>query len=185
MAWLTHWDRVSVPALTLVEWEGRLGQPLWPIPAVLAVLLGLWGLRRSAPVQRQPQPSVSPSVPDVPDSGTRGWLAAAHAQARGLALGRHARVRIDDAAQVPFTLVLDAATPEQARRGIAMFADFLGGVPCPPRARVRWQAAPDLEGPLHHVFRAELARHFPEWEFHVVSQPKGAEAVFSHPDARW
>lgn len=196
-AWLSVVDRTSPLALALVELEGRLGQPLWmPLAVAGAAALAVRVLRHASRTARPSLPppnrdiarmaaraASSPAIPAAPGGAT--WADAVRAQARALPVEPIGRVRLDDAPGVPFTLTLTSATPEQARRRLAVFAEFLAAIPTPPAARVRVVSSPDLEGPLHRLLGAELGRHFPAGACHVASVADGVDVRFARPDPRW
>ncbi len=196
-AWLSVGDRVSPLALTVVEWETSLGFPIWiPLAAVGAALALVEVARRRTPAATSsPGPSPRQTRPTL-ESQRRaalapqaepgpGWRAAVDAQALRLPLGPQGRVKLDEAVDVPLTLVLRDATPQQAKHRYGEFARFLATIPTPPAARVRLESCPLLEGQIHKAFGAELAQVFDSGRFHVVSCPDGVDVRFAQPDPRW
>lgn len=191
LGYLSGVDRASTLALDIVEIEQRVGVALW-IPFAVA---GLGLLAQRFVRRRRPESAVRPrpltrdatrAAPAGPDpSGAADWLAVLRARAREVSDDAMGRVRFDEAPGVPFTLVLTAVTPEQARRRLAAFASWLATIPLPPVARVRVVSSPDLVGPLHTVLRGELIRHFPATAFSAVSRQDGVDVLFGQPDARW
>ncbi len=198
LGWLSVFDRMSPFALAVVEVESSFGFPLWP-PFALAggalLIVRLLHARPPAPAaparpltrdaaRSAPRPARE-GAPDesAPDRGT--WLDTIRAGARGVTDDPMGRVRFDDAAGVPLALVLTGVTREQARRRVAAYAAWLATIPTPPTARVRVVSSPDIEGPIHGLFRGELARHFPADAVRVSSIREGADAVFAYPDPRW
>ncbi|MFZ5476746.1 MAG: hypothetical protein ACOZNI_08225 [Myxococcota bacterium] len=184
LAWLSLGDRMSVPAMTVVEWETRLGVPLWVPVAVLAGVATLPYLRRKRAVARPPVArDVERSREEAPAPAGADWLEDVFRRARALPVEPMGRMRCANG-RVAFTLRLRAASPEQARRRLATLAGFLATVPTPRAARVELESCPDL-GEVHRWLAAELARHFPADAFHVTSLADGAEVAFRSPDPRW
>lgn len=187
-AWLSVVDRVSPAALALVEWETRLGQPLWLPLAVAGIAALAWRVLRRAAVAPAP---VGPVARDAararafPQDFGADWAEAVRTRARRLPIEPMGRLRYDDAPGVPFTLVLVGASPEQARRRLSVFAEFLATIPTPPGARVRLESCPDVEGPIHRLLGAEIGRHFAAEDWRVMSLADGADVRFARPDPRW
>lgn len=191
-AWLSVMDRTSPAALTLVEWEGRLGQPVWLPLLVAAVAAMAWRVLRRVPKAAPPQAPVARDPGRVREAAADafvgagdGWADAVRARARKLPMEPLGQVRFDEAPNVPFTLLLRSASPEQARRRIALFAEFLGTIPTPPGARVRLESCPDIPGPIHKLVGGEVGRHFAAGDWQVTSLSDGADLRFSRPDPRW
>lgn len=193
LAWLSVFDRASPLAVALVEVETSFGFALW-IPFTLAggALLAARILGNRAPAPPPPaRPLTRDSVRVRPagevSAPTEGapWLDTLRVSARGVSDDPMGRIRFDDAAGVPIALVLTGVTREQARRRVAAYAAWLATIPAPPVARIRVVSSPDLEGPLHGLFRGELAKHFGAEAVRVASIHDGADAVFAQPDARW
>ena len=189
LAWLSIGDRMSVPALTVVEWESAVGVPLWEIVA-LAGLVVLAISRRPRRREAAPERVVNRDAqrsfragPAAPEGGD--WRATLDARARRLALEPHGKVKVDEVGGVPYTLVLRAVTPQQARRRFGAFVEFLAAMPTPPLARVRIESSPDLGVPVNVMLSTELARCFGDDAFHVVSRADGADVCFRRPDPRW
>ncbi len=203
LSWLSYVDRTSAVAIAVVEMESQFGFPVGPLfmtaGAVLAIAR-VWHrhakvpaparpLTRDAARTQAPRPSApgQPAAPggrSIEDPGSN-WLTTVRASARGVSDDPMGRVRFDAAQGVPIALVLTAVTREQARRRVSAYAAWLATIPTPPTARVHVVSSPDLEGPLHGVFRGELAKHFPAEAFHVTSTHEGADALFTWPDPRW
>jgi hypothetical protein len=206
LAWLSHFDRVSPLALTIVELESRVGFPFWPPFLTVGAVLFLvqiwharprvrhpvrsltrdaprpWPARAGAPASEGAGDTVEPGPPAEP---VATWLGTVRESARTVSDDPMGKVRFDAAPGVPIVLVLTGVTREQARRRVSAYAAWLATIPVPPTARVRLVSSPDIESPLHGIFRGELARHFPAEAFHVTSAHEGADAVFSWPDPRW
>ncbi len=209
LRWFSVADRTSPLALQVVELESQIGMELWPAVTTLglALLLARLLIGRllvARPVASPPRPRPltrdgdrsfgpassgyrppAPAASVAPVAATGEWLAVVRSQARFVSDDAMGRIRFEEAAGVPVTLVLTAITPEQARRRIASFAAWLATIPTPPCARVRLVSSPDIDGPLHRLFKAELARHFPAEAFAVVSAHAGADVLFNRPDPRW
>jgi hypothetical protein len=195
LAYLSVFDRMSTVALSLVEVESQFGFPFWPVFALGGVGLLIARLIHARPKVR---PAVRPPTRDaartgagLPAAGGAGasqggsWLEAIRQSAKGVSDDPMGKVRFDDAAGVPIVLVLTAVTREQARRRVSSYAAWLATIPAPPAARIRVVSSPDLQGPLHGLFRGELAKHFAAEAFTVSSIHDGADVVFAWPDPRW
>lgn len=188
--WLSVMDRASVLAISLVELEGKVGVPLWiPFGLLGSILLVARLIHARRPPPRRVERPLTRDAPKpaqteaLPMDG--GWLGTVKASARQVSDDAMGKVRFDEAAGVPVSLVLTSVTKEQARRRVAAYAAWLGTIPTPPVARVRVVSSPELEGPLAAMFRGEIARHFPSDSFHVTSAHGGADVLFHAPDARW
>jgi hypothetical protein len=195
--WLSEVDRMSPLALSVVELDGWLGLPLWLVAGTLAMS---WGVRLLVKAVTPPPPA-PPARPLTRDAGRvvpfpggapgaaapagPDWFALLREQSRQISDDAMGRVRFDETPEVPFTLVLTGVTHEQARRRIAAFAAWLATIPTPPVARVRVVSSPDIEGPLHGLFKGELARNFPPDAVTVMSRADGTDARFARPDRRW
>ncbi len=200
LLWLSHFDRTSPIALALVQLESQFGFAMWPAfltAGAVLLIVRFWHARpkpaaptrpltRDAARTRPPRAldaGLAADEPPAPETGGPTWLATLRAGARAVSDDPMGRVRFDGA--VPIMLVLTGVTREQARRRIAAYAAWLATIPVPPTARVRVVSSPDIEAPLHGLFRGELAKHFPADAFHVASNHEGADAMFSWPDPRW
>jgi hypothetical protein len=190
LGWLSVGDRTSSAALTIVEIEGRVGVPLWVLFGLAGLVLLAFRLshtRRAAAVHpaRPLTRDVARPLGNATPPPSSDWLQALRVQAKRVTDDAMGRVRFDEAPGIPLSLVLTSVTPEQARRRIAAFAAWLATIPTPPGARVRCVSSPDIEGPLHAVFRGELVRHFPGDAFTTMARTDGADVLFLHPDPRW
>lgn len=188
LAWLSVVDRVSPLALQIVEWETAVGAPLWiPVAVIGAVLLGI--AVRPKPVQRRGQIETRERQRRVQRAESaqpeEGWRPGLDARARSLPIEPQGRIKVDESAGVPYTLVLRNATPHQARTRFAMFAELLSSMPTPPAARVRVESSPDIGGPIHKALTQELEKFFPADAFQVLSRSDGADVRFVRPDPRW
>lgn len=197
LGWLSVFDRASPLAVAVVEVETSFGFALWiPFAAAGILLLAFRVLHARAPARPAPARPLTRDRPRPPPTGAAPdgapaldaaptWLATIRAGARAVSDDPMGRVRFDEAAGVPLTLVLTGVTREQARRRVSAYAAWLATIPAPPTARVRLVSSPDIEGPIHGLLRGELAKHFPSDAVRVVSLRDGADAVFAHPDPRW
>ncbi len=200
--YLEEVDRMSVAALWAVEWEGRLGvRPYWISGALSIAAIGaalVPGARAAPaiprpPVARRDDGPIAPNrpVPAHPRAGPEPSsvvvqdVAEAYAEAKRLRLGRGAKLRVDAQEGVPFTLVLDRATPEQARRALETFAGFLASVPRPPRARVQLKDCEPGGVPWNRQVQGALKPFFPLGSYRVVSQISWVDVVFDHPNEAW
>lgn len=201
--YLEEVDRMSVAALWAVEWEGRLGVRPWWITAGAAIAaLGAGFVPRSRPVPSPPRGRVA-SRSDAPipvhGQGPRSTapasvepptvvaedVDAAYAAAKRLRFGRGASLQLDRQEGVPFTLVLDRTTPEQARRALETYAGFLASIPRPPRARVQLKDVEPGAVPWNRQVQGAMKPFFPLGAFQVVSQISWVDVVFDRPDPAW
>ncbi len=211
--WLSVMDRVSPIALSVVELETRLGCKLYLASAGLGLLLFLSSILRpsnrgrsvstsraaassaqqESPWQSRQGSGSSQHAPDpfLPRGTSKTtaeqgeWLRDAVRQARSLRLEPGATVKLDDAANVPFALLLEGLTPERVRRAVDAFAGFLLRIPTPTRARVHFIDCLRSPVPQHRQINGLFRRHFAAGDFRVVSQESWVDVLFTHPDPRW
>jgi hypothetical protein len=206
-------DRTSPLALTLVEWETSFGTPfhriLLPFGFLLLVLREvpplLGGSERSrlepydssilkaAPLELardpvRPDKAAPPhlrTATDPPDAADRAWLDETLSRVEALVLDPQARIRVSPTAPAPFTLHLRDATPEQVRRGITQFGEFLASIPVPRRVRFEFESCSLPEMARHVQVTGALRVALPDVPFHATTQEWGVEVLFLHPDPRW
>ena len=198
--YLAEVDRMSVAAMWAVEWEGRLGvRPWWITAAATVAALGasfVPGKSAPPPPPRRATPrtdgpirvsgprSTAPASVEPPSVVAQD-IDEAYAAAKRLCFGRGAKLRTDVQAGVPFTLVLDRGTPEQARRALETYAGFLASIPRPPRARVQLQDVEPGAVPWNRQVQGAMKPFFPLGSFQVVSQISWVDVVFDRPDEAW
>ncbi|MCB9746198.1 MAG: hypothetical protein H6741_24090 [Alphaproteobacteria bacterium] len=187
LAWLSLGDRLSPAAMHVVEWEGRLGAPLWALTGALGVALGLLGGRGAKPPPapaRQPRPA----KPTPQEALGEDWMEELHQRAAALDLGPGCSLRVasgKEAAQGAFVLELTRRTPEQARRAVVAFAGFLAGAPTPPRARIRFVDCPAPAIPRAKQVSGALRGAFAPDAVTVTGTEDRVELLFRDPDPRW
>ncbi len=173
--------------MLVVEWDTRLGIPLYALSALLGVLLVTLSL-----VRLRPRPAAAPAQPQadgaikravLPESGD--WVPQLISMARAIELQEGASVRLDEGSGVPFGLRLERLTPEGERRAMDQFAAFLAAIPTPPRVKVSFIGASATGVPRHHIVNGALRRHFHSSTYQVVSQESWVDVLFFTPDARW
>ncbi len=188
LGYLSMVDRMSPPAMQIVELETAIGIPLWGPVGVVGLGLLVWSLWPKPPPlkghtetkERQRKLRDRPEEPLA-----EGWRPTLDARALRLPIEPQGKVKIDEAKGVPYTLVLRNATPQQARSRYAIFAELLSSMPTPPAARVRIESSPDIGGPIHKTLAIELDKFFPADAFQVLSRSDGADVRFERPDPRW
>ncbi|MCB9762367.1 MAG: hypothetical protein H6739_21400 [Alphaproteobacteria bacterium] len=190
LAWLSVGDRVSALALSVVEWEGRLGVPLWAPLGALGLAMLLFAPKRDKVLPADAPRRWRPPPPE-PAAGD-DWRDAVFEQAAALDFGPGVDLQVEPrgeggygAAAVPFTLELDRRTPEQARRAVTTFAGFLAAVPLPPRVRIRFRDCPPPEQPRAKQVTGCLRAHFPAMRFRVVGSGDRVDVMFEDADGRW
>ena len=202
LAYLSVFDRMSPMALTVVEWETKVHLPLYCLSFAAALVSGVvafiprffQGLdgrkvkRRTAPKTVAPPPKApsnqKPQLALVPPPGG-DWVQDMVARALALSWEGGVSLLLDDAENVPFTLVLDRVTAEKARRAADALARFCKAIPTPPRVRVRYKDCQDPEVPWHKMVQGTFRRHFTQDQVRVVSQDGWVDVMFGQPDPRW
>lgn len=201
--YLSAWDRTSVMALTVVEWEGVIGMPLHRVLAAVGVLLFVVSelpqifsrllrppkkrlvgrpAETRAAQNRSPQPMARQ---DSEQGGGLDWLDETIARAQSLSWESQAQLRTNPRNVTPFVLVLKRATSEQVRRAVSDFGAFLATIPLPRRVRV------DLDGCMvpRELRVAEVSGalkiHLAPELFRVVGQEDCVDVLFTRPDPRW
>lgn len=179
-------DRRSPLALDLVEHIDPYGRSLAMGLVFVGILLLLAPLLRT-----RGKVGTGPVVPSVQrarlGSAYEGsdWLDALRRNARGLLLERGASVEINPDRVPPVRLVMDRLTPEQARRSVDLFAEFLAQTPLPGRVALVFRDIP-REGPArNHQVNALLRKYFTPATFQVVEHEDTIELMFRQPDPRW
>lgn len=185
LGWLSLFDRQSPAALRVVEWDGRLGVPLYSVAGVMGVgLLATWVVRKVlGRATRPPQPVLRARPGPAPLGGD--WRREITRRARELELEDGAHVEVDPRPGIAFALVLDRMPPKRARRALVAFTEFLASIPTPPAVRIAFRDVLEGGAPRHHLVAGLLARHFRRQDFRVVSAADQIDVRFHHADPRW
>jgi hypothetical protein len=188
-------DRKLPVSVQLVEWEGRLGIPIYVVPALIAlVTLGnvLWRMNRSAgdggtarDLRQAPTRSLSRAQDPLSAAAAGSWHDEAVRNAKALTLEPQGQIRLGEAMGLPFTLMLRNATVEQARRRIDQYVAFLASIPTPPKGRMYLDSSPDVQVAPQHLLGAAMKKYFQEDQFYLMVQGGSVDIVFSRPDPRW
>lgn len=180
LAYLSYVDRMSTIAITVVEWDQRLGIPLNAIVGAVGTIGLLLSFRDAfkTPVQTRYSPRSRPAMPTAGD-----WKQRVHENAAALNLEQGAHITHDQAG-VALTLTLSRAAPERARRTIDTFCAFVAGIPVPPRVRIRFVDCPDTGLPRHQLVNGIARKHLGD-ELHVTGVDDAVDIRFHHPDPRW
>ena len=95
-----------------------------------------------------------------------------------------ARLELNQAAGLPFTLILERATPAMAVRAMMAYVEFLASIAVPPKARVELVSIPHLDRSFHRNIKAALEPYFPGTA-EVQKKNDYVDIVFREPDLRW
>ena len=180
LAYLSYVDRMSTLAITVVEWDHKLGVPLNAIVGAIGTIgfaLSFRNLLRKPAVTRY-SPRTAPPAASATD-----WRRRVHENAAALPLEPGAHISHDQAG-VALTLTLSRVPQERARRAIDSFCTFVAGIPAPPRVRIRFIDCPDTGLPRHQLVNGIARRHLGE-ELHVTAVDDAVDIRFHHPDPRW
>jgi hypothetical protein len=114
------------------------------------------------------------------------WLVDALEKAEILAesFPVQARLELNQAAGLPFTLILERATPAMAVRAMMAYVEFLASIAVPPKGRVELVSIPHLDRSFHRNVKAALEPYFPGTA-EVVKRDDYVDIVFREPDLRW
>ena len=114
------------------------------------------------------------------------WLREAIAKATALAdsFPVQARLEFNQESFIPFTLVLERATPAMAVRAMMAFVEFLSTIAYPRTARIELQSVAHLDRTFHRNVRAACAPYFADG-VRVSNAPGRIDLSFDSPDARW
>lgn len=192
-AWLVMGDRRSPLALTAVEWEHRLGVPLYLLFAVLGIVLILIGMRSPRPSTRaliappfEPRPPTQIRRTALPmQEGLEDWLEERTRSAKDLRFEGQVQLLIESGRPAPVVLNLCQLTPEQVRRSVQTFGLWLSTGPLPPRAQVIFDDCQKAPGARHHQVAGALSAALPRASFRVVSQHLAVDILFNQPDHCW
>lgn len=149
-AWLTRWDRMSAPAISLVEVETGLGFS----PVVWLGLAGIALLAFSLRPAKKPLPPLS--LPDRPLS------VSAIVDLATIPLEPGAHIEQSRHTQDSFpTLVVTRAPPERVRRALDQLFQAIAPQP-PVRVRVRLVGCPSTGIPWNVLVLGMARRYLPE-----------------------
>lgn len=95
-----------------------------------------------------------------------------------------ARLELNQDPGLPFTLVLERATPAMAVRAMMAYVEFLASVALPPKGRVELVSIPHLDRSFHRNVQAALEPYFPGTA-DVIKREDHVDIVFKEPDLRW
>jgi hypothetical protein len=114
------------------------------------------------------------------------WLEDAIQKSEILATGFPVQAHLQYSAEpnVPFTLVLERATPAMAVRAMVSFIEFLASVATPPRARIVMRSVPHLDRSFHRNVEAALEPYFRD-KAQVIREPDRIEIKFLEWDVQW
>ena len=133
-------------------------------------------------------PHASAGSTDIPHWGRvdEPWLEDAIQKAETLAEGFpiQAHLEFSNEPGLPFTLVLQRATPAMAVRAMVSYVEFLASISTPPRARVVLRSVPHLDRSFHRNVQAALEPYFPGTA-EVTAGSGRVDITFVQPDADW
>ena len=124
----------------------------------------------------------TPGWESIPDQ----WLKDAVRKATEL--GRNfpvqAQIAYSREPNLPFTLVINRATPAMAVRAMVNFVEFLAGIYTPPRARIELHGVAHLDKSFHRNVEAALEPYFAN---NVIVEPNRGQVDirFTDPDPGW
>lgn len=95
-----------------------------------------------------------------------------------------ARLEFSQDQHVPFTLVLERATPAMAVRAMMAFVEFLSTIARPRHARIELASVAHLDRTFHRNVRAACSPYFPDG-VEIANEPGRIGLTFRNPDARW
>ena len=188
-------ERSSTLALSVVELEGQLGVPLYAPMLVLAVVFGALALVGGAPPARKARPGASAGGAgrtggprDAPRAGPRvpgDWQAGVGDAVQSAVFEDGAELQHTGRPQLPYVLRLRRMTPERARRAIGDYAQLVGGMPTPPRARVEFVDMTEQGAPRHHLVAGAFSGYFERTDFRCIRSGDHVDVLFTSPDKRW
>ncbi len=114
------------------------------------------------------------------------WLSDAIRKASYLAgsFPIQARLEFSQDQHVPFTLVLERATPAMAVRAMMAFVEFLSTISLPRKARIDLISVAHLDRTFHRNVRSACIPYFPG-AVTIANEPGRIELTFGNPDPRW
>ena len=114
------------------------------------------------------------------------WLEDAIQKSEALATGFpvQAHLQFSAEAHLPFTLILERATPAMAVRAMVSYVEFLASIATPPRARIALRSVPHLDRSFHRNVDAALEPYF-SGRFRVIRETDRIEIEFEAWDEAW
>jgi hypothetical protein len=194
LAWLSLSDRRSPLALDVVEWDSRLGVPLWvalALTGALVLVLSFLGRSSDTGSEATPSPPAGSGPPQAPGPTDRhtapsaGWREEVVARARALSWEDGVSLALDAGPDLPFELRLRRATPERTRRSLGTLARFLSAIPSPGRVRVVFEGGLDGDHARNKLVEGILRQHFPPGDLRAVGTQDHVDVIFTRPDPRW
>lgn len=133
----------------------------------------------ATPPMTAPKPMMT--IPEGPH-----WYQEAFQQAQQLAARYpiQANLRFDDEPELPFTLVMERATPATTIRAMMEFTNFLARIATPPFARIELVAVVQMDPFFYRNVVTALDPHF-RGEFEVEQHENVVDIQFLRPDPRW
>ena len=172
MSYLLYVDRLSPVAVTVLEWQSRLGAPLVPLMGVFGLIGLIWSYEREirALFRPAPEPHRTPVRSVVPAGGRPSLQQAVQMEA-----GAHME---HDREGFPIMLVLTGMPPERARRAIDLFFGALAHEPLPGKLRIRFVGCPPSGLPRHHLVQGLVRRHLPAVSLHATLAGEDVDVFF-------
>jgi len=114
------------------------------------------------------------------------WLEEAIEKAENMVMGfpEQARLEFSKEADLPFTLVIERATPAMAVRAMVSYVEFLASIYTPKLARIELVKVAHLDRSFHRNVDAALQPYF-AGKVRVENNPGRVDIVFSDPDPGW
>lgn len=186
LAWFSVWDRATVAAMYVVEWETRLGLPLYiPVLAAAALLALLSRPKTSPDTHNTSNASATRSVRVATEDSEGQWARNVCQQALRIGWEIGATLDVGKESATPFVLHLSQMPPASERRSLEQLATFLASIPTPPRVDIRFDGSQTPEGTHHHRVRAAFRTQFEPQHIHIIHQGPQVTVAFRHPNACW
>ena len=134
-----------------------------------------------ADMPHAPRPRV-PAWGSIPDRWLREALTKSEQLVRNFPVNAH--IGYSKEPNLPFTLVIDGATPANAVRAMVNFVEFLAGIYTPPRARIELIDVAHLDKNFHRSVEAALEPYFSNNVF-VDARDGRIDIQFTDPDPGW
>ncbi|MCA9568048.1 MAG: hypothetical protein KC656_09410, partial [Myxococcales bacterium] len=128
------------------------------------------------------------SAPGLPRWGRidEMWLEEAIEKAENMVRGfpEQARLEFSVEEDLPFTLVIERATPAMAVRAMVSYVEFLASIYTPKRARIELRKVAHLDRSFHRNVDAALQPYF-AGKVKVENNGGQVDITFSDPDPGW
>ena len=114
------------------------------------------------------------------------WLEEAIEKAENMVMGfpEQARLEFSKEEDLPFTLVIERATPAMAVRAMVSYVEFLASIYTPKNARIELVKVAHLDRSFHRNVDAALQPYF-AGKVRVENNPGRVDIVFADPDPGW